>query len=465
MRIAHITDPHLRHNLPGTSTIPRRRSREAPELLCGAVTDAAARGADIIVVTGDLVDVPMYLFEAERDHRVDDELWAAARADYRLVREILDDSGLPWIAIPGNHDSRRLVAEELGEDALIRDVNGVRFVSFWDREIHHNRPQRILAERHRFDHVLADPGALPQVHLQHYVISPVLDDGYPHTYLEGGELLERIAKSRAVRLVLSGHYHPGVDPARHGDALFSVTPALTERPHPYRMFSLDLSTNEVTWEHVELGASAQPTPAVFLDRDGCINSLAAYNTGPEAMEILPGAAQAIRELREAGYRVVVVTNQTCIGLGYATPAVVDEVHDRMSKLLAAEGAAVDAIYSSPEAGSRAIAPKWAGNTEAKPSPALLKRAATDLGIDLVSSWMVGDRWTDVQAGHAAGTRSLLVRTGAGAEAERQFLSTPDFGDGIVDDLHAAAHLILTTSKARTAQPRSSGVTTTASARP
>jgi histidinol-phosphate phosphatase family protein len=446
MRIAHITDLHLRHHLPGTSAIPRRRSRDAPGLLSAAVADAVARAADVVVVTGDLVDVPMYLFEPERDPRADAALWAAARADYRVIREILDAAGLPWIAVPGNHDSHRLVAEELGADASIRDLDGVRFVSFWDREVHHNRPQRILAERRRFDRVLAEPGSLPQVHLQHYVISPVLDDGYPHTYLEGDELLARITAARMIRLVLSGHYHPGVEPARHGGALFSVTPALAEHPHPFRMFTLAAHAEDVPWEQLEVAGPADRAAAVFVDRDGCINTLPAYSAGPEEMELLPGAAPALRALRAAGYRVVVVTNQTCIGLGYATPSVVDEVNDRMAGLLAAEGAVVDAVYLSPEAGARAIAPRWAGTGEAKPSPALLERAAADLGIDLGSSWMVGDRWTDVEAGLAAGVRPVMVRTGAGAAEERRRPAAREHGHDVVDDLAAAAELILGTGR-------------------
>ncbi|WP_309127358.1 HAD-IIIA family hydrolase [Microbacterium sp.] len=465
MRIAHITDPHLRHHLPGSSAIPRRRSREAAELLADAAADAKTRGADVIVLTGDLVDVPMYLFGPERDAEADEPLWAAARADYRLVRRILDGTGLPWIALPGNHDSHRLVAEELGDGAPIRDVGGVRFVSFWDREVHHNRPQRILAERHRFDQVLAEPGPLPQVHLQHYVISPVLDEEYPHTYLEGHELLRRISESTIVRLVLSGHYHVGVKPAQHGGALLSVTPALTESPHPYRLFDLDPQSGRTTWEQVDIRTSVPMKPAIFLDRDGCINTLASYTAGPEAMELIPGAAGAIRKLREAGYRVVVITNQSCIGLGYATPAVVEEVNDRMSLLLAAEGAVVDAIYTSPQAGERAIAPEWSGDDEAKPSPAMLLRAAAELRIDIESSWMVGDRWTDVEAALTCGATPVLVLTGAEPAAKRPPVGDTEQRYHIADDLPAAARLILDGARSRTAGLASAAVGSPPSLRP
>ncbi|WP_203566417.1 HAD-IIIA family hydrolase [Aestuariimicrobium ganziense] len=433
MRIAHLTDLHLRHHLPGSATIQIRRSRRMPELFARALGDARSRGADVVVVTGDLVDVPDHLFARERDAALDAPRWEQARRDYELVLGLLEDCGLPWLALPGNHDSQRVMREVFGDRERAVEIDGVRFVAFWDQEWQAHRPQRILDDRVLFDAVLMGEDETPQVHLQHYLITPRIDESYPHTYLEAEWLRDRLVASGRVPLALSGHYHPGCEPDRLGTTTFSVTPALCEAPHRYRLFDLDPTRPDEApnWEQVALEPEVEAAPVVFLDRDGCINTLPAYDTGPEAMELLPGAAEGIGRLRQAGYRVVVVTNQACVGAGHVTAAVVDEVHDRMSELLAEQGTEVDAVYSSFEAGPRAVAPQFATADTRKPSPAMLRQAARELNLDLTRAVMVGDRAGDLEAGRAAGARVVLVRTGFGARTEDE----GHHGDAeVVDDL-------------------------------
>lgn len=447
MRIAHITDPHIRRHVPGSAVIPTRRSREAAALFERAIADAVQRGCDVLAVTGDLVDVPDYLFDRDRDTRADGELWQLVRLDYRWIREVLDGSGVPWIALPGNHDSHRVMRDEFGPRPYVVDHGGVRFVSFWDRETGDHTPQRILTDRRRFESALLDD-TTAQVHLQHFVITPELNAGYPHTYREGEQLRQRLAEADRTTLVLSGHYHRGVTPEQHGRAWFSVTPALTEAPHPYRIFDLRTEGGSdepaVTWEDVALEPDPTPSPVVFLDRDGCINTLAAYHSGPEAMELIPGAAAAIRRLRAAGHRVVVITNQACVGLGYVTAGTLAEVHDRMAALLAAEGAAVDAIYASFEAGPKGITEQYRTSLTRKPQPTMLHQAVTDLNLDLAGAHMVGDRQTDVDTAIAAGITPILVRTGYGKFAEQAWQDEDNTAArcAVVDDLSAVATEIL-----------------------
>ncbi|NUR87722.1 MAG: HAD-IIIA family hydrolase [Nonomuraea sp.] len=439
MRIAHITDIHLRSHIPGHPALPVRRGRTAPELLAAALDDARRRGAEAIVITGDVVDVPGYLFGPERDAARDTLAWQRVRADYRLVRRMLDGCGLAWIAVPGNPDSYRVHAEELGSGPFVRDVGELRFVSFWDRESTGNVPRRTLTERERFDSSLLDPGPRPQVHLQHFVITPRLDEGYPHTYAEGEELQRRTSDSGRVVLSLSGHYHPGSEPTTIGSTTFSVTPALVEHPHSYRMFDIALDgerVESVRHTQIDLADDVPARKAVFLDRDGCINTLPTYRQGPDAMHLLPAAAPALRLLRDHGYALVVVTNQSCVGLGYAEPATLDEVHDRMSELLADEGVAVDAIYSSPLAGEHAVSDRYDTGDEPKPSPAMIKRAAAELNLDLSRSYLIGDRPADIAAARAAGVRPILVRTGDGRATERAWGDTPLCP--VTDDLATAA---------------------------
>lgn len=447
MRIAHLTDTHIRRSIPGTSARPERRSREAADLLVTALSDARQRGAEVVVITGDLVDVPSYLSERHRDRHADRELWAAVREDYRWFRRTLDDSGLPWIVLPGVHDDEATMVDEFGVHPRVVEHGGVQFFSFWDHEVDGHHPQRTLAERRRFLAALADPDPAPQVHLQYFVVAPAIEEsGHPLTYLEGEELTRRIVESGRPILSLSGHHHPGTEPERHGDALLAVTPALIAAAHPYRLYDIDLTADGTTtfrWEQVDLVPEPTPTPVVFLDRDGVINTLPAYHSGPEAMELLPGAAPAIRLLRKAGYRIVVVTNQTCVGLGYVTPGNLAEVHDRMSLLLAREGAYVDAIHASFDAAERGIAPRYRTDETRKPHPAMLLRAAQELTLDLSHSYLVGDHQTDLDAARAAGAVPILVRTGGGRRTEEQWDEPGGPAGAVVaDDVAEAARLIV-----------------------
>lgn len=175
--------------------------------------------------------------------------------------------------------------------------------------------------------------------------------------------------------------------------------------------------------------------AVFLDRDGTLNVERHYLSHPDQFELLPGVADALSRLGTAGFRLVVVTNQSGIGRGYFTEADLQAIHRRMRELLSAHGVQLEAIYAAPEAPGQP-------SRYRKPSPQSLFDARDRFGVDLSRSFMVGDKWVDVDTGRNAGcAASLLVRTGYGAEAER---SEPDrVRDAvIVDDLCAAADWIL-----------------------
>ena len=155
-------------------------------------------------------------------------------------------------------------------------------------------------------------------------------------------------------------------------------------------------------------------PAVFLDRDGTLNEEVGYLSRPDELRLLPGAAAAVARLNARGIPVVVVTNQSGIGRGYYGWQDFEAVMGRMAALLALEGAHVDAVYAAPhhEQGEGGYA--VADHPDRKPNPGMLQRAAEEHGLDLARSWMIGDKAIDVEAGHRAGCRSCLVRTGYGA---------------------------------------------------
>lgn len=181
--------------------------------------------------------------------------------------------------------------------------------------------------------------------------------------------------------------------------------------------------------------------AVFLDRDGTIIEEAGYPDRLERIVFFPFSVDAVRTLNGGGFAVVVVTNQSGIARGVVPEPFVGEAHRFIAQRMAAGGARIDAFYycrHHPDAVDAALR----GPCDCrKPQPGLLRRAAADLGLDLGSSFIVGDRWQDLGAGQAVGARGVLVRTGVGRDQEHG-TDGRVAGAVIVDDLAAAAAWIL-----------------------
>ncbi|MDH5298025.1 MAG: HAD family hydrolase, partial [Desulfobulbaceae bacterium] len=154
-------------------------------------------------------------------------------------------------------------------------------------------------------------------------------------------------------------------------------------------------------------------PAVFLDRDGTINEQMGYINHISRFHLLPRTAAAIRLLNEKEIPVVVVTNQSGLGRGYFPKEVLDQVHDLMKRQLAAAGAHVDGIYICPHY-PEAKLPEYRIQCDCrKPKTGLFTRAATELGLDLCRSYVVGDRWSDLKAAASCHASGILVLTGYG----------------------------------------------------
>lgn len=174
--------------------------------------------------------------------------------------------------------------------------------------------------------------------------------------------------------------------------------------------------------------------AVFLDRDGTVIEDVPYLSDPAGIRFLPGVIESLARLRRAGFARVLATNQSGIGRGLFTEARLAEIHAELETRLAAEGTSLDAIYHCPAAPPREGAPDC---PDRKPAPGLLLRGARDLGIDLAASWMVGDKMSDVQAGLAAGCRSILLLPNGGPDSPA---GTPAYRTA--PDITAAVDLIL-----------------------
>lgn len=153
--------------------------------------------------------------------------------------------------------------------------------------------------------------------------------------------------------------------------------------------------------------------AVFLDRDGTINEQMGYINHVSRFHLLPGVGRAIRALNECGLPVVVVTNQSGLARGYFPASLLDEVHQEMLRLLALEGARVDGIYVCPHHPEAKETQYRRRCSCRKPNTGLIEQAAVDLGLDPSSSFMVGDRWSDLRCGAAVGATTVLVLTGYG----------------------------------------------------
>jgi D-glycero-D-manno-heptose 1,7-bisphosphate phosphatase len=146
-----------------------------------------------------------------------------------------------------------------------------------------------------------------------------------------------------------------------------------------------------------------PRPAVFLDRDGTVVVDRHYLGDPAGVELVPGAAAAVRRLNRAGLPVLLVTNQSGIGRGYFTIADFERVQARLHSLLGEEGARIDATYHCPHAPG-----PGAGCECRKPAPGLFHRAAREHDVDLARSFFVGDRLRDVLPALATGGTGILV---------------------------------------------------------
>jgi D-glycero-D-manno-heptose 1,7-bisphosphate phosphatase len=186
-----------------------------------------------------------------------------------------------------------------------------------------------------------------------------------------------------------------------------------------------------------------PRPAVFIDRDGTLTEEVGYVNHPSRLRLLPQSGAAVRRLNQAGIAVVVVTNQAGIARGYFSPEVLAAVNATLVSQLKDEGAHLDGVYVCPHHPTEGEAPYRLVCDCRKPKPGLLLRAASDLGLDLGRSTLVGDKGSDLVAARAVGVRAVLVLTGYGlGEWEYRRSALPVQPDHVADDLLGAADWVI-----------------------
>lgn len=177
--------------------------------------------------------------------------------------------------------------------------------------------------------------------------------------------------------------------------------------------------------------------AVFLDKDGTLIENVPYNVRPELIRLLPGVAEGLRALHAAGFRLIVVSNQSGVARGYFPETALIGVRDRLCELLAPADVPLTGFHYCPHHAGGSVAEFAFDCTCRKPQPGLIRLAASEHRIDLASSWMVGDILDDVEAGRRAGCRTVLIASAAPAETSPWRLP-----DHTAPDLEAAARFIL-----------------------
>jgi len=169
-------------------------------------------------------------------------------------------------------------------------------------------------------------------------------------------------------------------------------------------------------------------PAVFVDRDGTINEHVEYLSEPKRLVEIPKSFTALKRLKEIGYRIIIVTNQPGIGLGYFSKEDFFAVNREMMRQATSAGAAIDKIYFCPHSKAEKCECR-------KPDPYFLKRAAQEMNVDLAGSYVIGDMTSDVQFGKNGGCRSILVQTGRGGD-DGMYEVTPDYAARDLSDAAA-----------------------------
>jgi D-glycero-D-manno-heptose 1,7-bisphosphate phosphatase len=204
--------------------------------------------------------------------------------------------------------------------------------------------------------------------------------------------------------------------------------------------------------------------AIFLDRDDTLIEDPGYINHPDQVKLLDGVADALRELKEMGYKLVVISNQSAVARGIVTEEALGEIHNRLRQLLAEKGTFLDQIYYCPYHPDGVI-PKYRKESDwRKPNPGMLLAAADEMDIDLSQSWSIGDNQLDVEAGSRAGCKTILIDHSPHLKQSEPGEATPDYravnikeAVNIIKRYHRSAGEI-TTNKPSQNRQSGSGIT-------
>jgi hypothetical protein len=251
--------------------------------------------------------------------------------------------------LPGNHDDPKAFAQVFGDRPDVGMAGDIPVHMFHDWEIADHKAQRLGAQRERFERLIA--AATPstrEVHIQHYLIRPVVEYSYPLNYRDADALAARLTQAPGHRLVLSGHWHGGTPLVVIGQTTFSGCPAFTEPPHPWRVYSTDdgrhwsMQEKSLGWQ---VGAGR---PLIVVDRAGILSDTASVGN---SLSIKADAAALVKGLSQLG-TVVVATGWDEPDSTATTWGGVQALHDDFFARLARAGGSADAMALYLRADSR-----------------------------------------------------------------------------------------------------------------
>lgn len=354
-----------------------------PELLRLALEKIALHRPDLLVVTGDLVDFPFYAMD-------DPGAIERGRRDLLLIRAILDQAPCPVAYLYGNHDHPASFREVFTDQALDRASSDYRLLIFLDDEARDHTAERLGESRALFEAALADGDPRPQIHLQHYMVFPERNQGYPHSYREATALHTASAASGKVHLCLSGHYHRGEELQLHDGICYATARAFCEAPHPYHVY--DLTGDAISAEEYHVAAPAQDARGLFIESDGVLDQIAAVDTSRDALHVA----------LDAGLRLVAIVRER------AGTTKAEQAADELAGLLDSTGI--------PLAG---LCVRFDRPDTAVTSPEPLLDTCDQLGLDPTLSGLIARSPQELAAGQAANFAAL------------QALNSPaDFADTI-----------------------------------
>jgi D-glycero-D-manno-heptose 1,7-bisphosphate phosphatase len=190
-------------------------------------------------------------------------------------------------------------------------------------------------------------------------------------------------------------------------------------------------------------------PALFMDRDGTVSEEVGYVNHPSRFRLFPYSAEAIKLLNDNGWLAIVVTNQAGVARGYFEEEVILQIHEQLQRDLETSGAKVDAIYYCAHHPSVGEPPYRLDCDCRKPRTGLIERAAADFEIDLQRSWVVGDRYSDIELARNAGLHSAFVLSGYGrGEWEYQRASWKLEPDAVGETLLDVVRIVIERDAAR-----------------
>lgn len=242
MRIAHLSDFHFRHRVGHETQNEPQRNGDLRRRMETAMVRVNAQQPDLLVLSGDLIDYPL-------DALDDPDTLALGLADYRFLRELLSTVHCPIAAVPGNHDHPALFDDISGDLGPDFPCAGHRVLCFFDAEDETHLPHRQGLDRERMHGALTDSDPAPQIHIQHFLLWPHLQEDYPYNYPDHAELRRALTESGKARLSLSGHYHLGFAPVCVEGVTYAGVPAFCEPPHPLWLYELSADGVQLTEIH------------------------------------------------------------------------------------------------------------------------------------------------------------------------------------------------------------------------